>query len=755
GGSAAGGSAAGGSAAGGSAAGGSAAGGSAAGGSAAGGSAAGGSAAGGSAAGGSAAGGSAAGGSAAGGSAAGGSAGGAAVNDAYVCGNCPGANNSNPGTRNSPVSTIGRGIQLATMNNGARVYVAARFGGATVNYSEDVTMVEGRSLEGRWSVTGSAGNFTWTRNGPRTSIRNTAATGLKFPAGLTAATSLDGFSIEKSGPGLVGGRVTGITITQSAPVVRDFDVAPPQIAIGTAADAIGIDVLGTMTAPAAPSLQGGGPANSTVNAGSGSTSSVGLAGLFARVTVAGVDFRAENGGTTSAGVFIISSPGSTFTRGTYTAGAANSCFGFASSGEASGTRVEGVTAVGCPRVANVMNVPRFGVGVLFDNCPALSPGSGNPIVRNVTATGGVVGGNNSSAVGGAALDGCAVRFEGTAGSSATFTGASQAPAFGMGPENTVGIACSFAGFRNPNGFDARCSISGVSAFGGFVSAPNSIGLACDGTCGNQPASCRGSCDELANNTFSAASGTQMNHVLLRNSSPSLRANRLGVGGNGITCGNNATVVGMTLQGSAASVINNLIVGGPCLTSIGVSNQLAQRSDGSTPSANFHSNTIVSRTSGGGSPSLNSIGAQLVGPAGSATALVGSTWRNNIFFAGPAQGSGSVAVAFRETSTGADPATLGNNLFFTDSPSLNPPLYFDEGTTALTTTAAINGLMGSSGNVAGDPDFVNAGNGNYAPASPSPARAAGTTTGAPAVDLNGASRPNPVGSNPDIGCIEVN
>jgi len=338
---------------------------------------------------------------------------------------------------------------------------------------------------------------------------------------------------------------------------------------------------------------------------------------------------------------------------------------------------------------------------------------------------------------------------------ATFTGASQGPAFGMGPENTVGIACSFAGFRNPNGFDARCSVSGVSAFGGFVTAPNSLGLVCDGTCGNQGAACTGSCGEVVNNTFSAGSGTQMNHVLLRNSSPSLRANRLGVGGNGITCGNNAAVVGLTLQGSAASVINNLIVGGPCLTSVGVSNQLALRSDGTTPSANFHSNTIVSRTSGGGSPSLNSIGVQLLAPQGSAAALVGSTWRNNIVYAGPAQGSSSVAVAFRETTPGADPATLANNLFFTDSPSLNPPLYIDEGATPLVTTAAINGLMGASGNVAGDPNFVNAGNGNYAPASPSPARAAGTTTGAPAVDLNGASRPNPVGSNPDIGCIEVN
>jgi hypothetical protein len=416
----------------------------------------GGNVAGGAMAGGPVAGGMTAGGPTAGGMTAGGmTAGGAAQLDVYVCSTCPGASATNPGTAQRPVDTIARGLALAQMANLPRVIVATRGGGVTATYSEDITMVDGRTLDGRWVVTGNAGNLTWARSGNRTLLRNTQATGLKFPAGVGGTTIVDGFSIEKASPGLGAGRVAGVTITSSSPLLRDFDVDFPAVAIGTATEAIGIDVVGTTTAPASPTLQGVGA--TTVSAGPASTTSIGLAVVSSRVTVTAVDFTAGNAMTMSAAVALSAGAGSTFTRGALTAGSATTCFGFVSSGEASGVRVENVTATGCGRVANVVNAPRLGVGVLFDNCPPLAPGGTSPIVRNVVATGGIVGGAGSSAVGGAALDGCAVRFEATAGGSSTFTGATQAPALGMGPETTVGLACSNAGVRNMNGFDARCS----------------------------------------------------------------------------------------------------------------------------------------------------------------------------------------------------------------------------------------------------------------------------------------------------------
>ncbi|MDX2012841.1 MAG: choice-of-anchor Q domain-containing protein [Myxococcaceae bacterium] len=706
-----------------------------------------------------AAGGMAAGG-AAGGMTAGGMAGGAAggvTGDVYVCGNCPNANSMNPGTQALPVDTIVRGITLAVSANRPRVHVATRFGNFSHTYTEDITMAEGKPVDGRWSVTQSSTGLTWAQTAPRTELRNTAATGLKFPAGLTAATTLQGFAITTAGAGFSGGRVAGVTITQSSPVVRDFEISAPQIGIGNPTEAIGVDVVGAPMAVAQPTFESGNTAASVVNAGNGTMASVALSATLARVTSTGVTWAAGNGGNQmnglSVGVFLVNAPGSVIQRGTASAGAATSCVGVLSSGSASGTRIEGVTATGCPRVPNVLNPPRFGVGVLFDACGPLMPGGAAPIVRNVTATGGVVGGTGSSAIGGAALDGCNVRFE-SQGATSSFTGASGAPSFGAGPENAVGIACSFAGFANRNGFDARCSLNGVTAVGSNVTAAtNAVGLVCDGTCSNQGLTCQGSCGEVIGNTLTGGAGTQINHALVRHSSPALRQNRLGVGAGGVNCANNGAVAALNLEGTGGSVVNNLIVAGNCLTSIGVTSRLAVR-QGGVPSTLFHSNTIVSTVGGSGSAPLVSIGVQLSGPAGSLASAVGGEYRNNIIYAGNAQGAGSVAVAFREEGTTGDPSALQNNLFFTAGSNPNTTLYVDEGSSLLTTAAAINGLMGATGNLAGNPNFQNAGNGNFAPSAGSPALGAGTTVGAPTVDLNGAPRPAPTSTQPDIGCIEV-
>jgi len=89
-------------------------------------------------------------------------------------------------------------------------------------------------------------------------------------------------------------------------------------------------------------------------------------------------------------------------------------------------------------------------------------------------------------------------------------------------------------------------------------------------------------------------------------------------------------------------------------------------------------------------------------------------------------------------------------------SMTPALYFDEGTMALSTTTAINTMLdtSASGSATGDPLFSNAAIGNYALSAGSPASRTGTTTGAPAFDLNSSGRPSPTGTNPDIGCLEA-
>ena len=72
-----------------------------------------------------------------------------------------------------------------------------------------------------------------------------------------------------------------------------------------------------------------------------------------------------------------------------------------------------------------------------------------------------------------------------------------------------------------------------------------------------------------------------------------------------------------------------------------------------------------------------------------------------------------------------------------------------------TVAELNALSNCSENITGDPKFVNpvwgGSNGDYTLQATSPAINAGTSSGAPSIDLNGVSRPQ--GSADDIGAYE--
>lgn len=140
------------------------------------------------------------------------------------------------------------------------------------------------------------------------------------------------------------------------------------------------------------------------------------------------------------------------------------------------------------------------------------------------------------------------------------------------------------------------------------------------------------------------------------------------------------------------------------------------------------------------------------------ALQSGVWRNNVLFAGPvALAIGSRQAAFEERAANADPAAVQNNLFHVFLGPPLPPLYINEVTTTISTAMGINALMDmfTGGNLAGDPLFINPALGNYNLAVGSPASRTGMLMGAPTVDLIGAFRPNPVGTNPDIGRYEAN
>ncbi|MDP1826444.1 MAG: hypothetical protein Q8L48_24460 [Archangium sp.] len=681
-----------------------------------------------------------------GGGAVGGGGGGVTL-DTWVCAGCPGASDSNPGTQNSPVRTIGQGLRHAQMIPKTIVTVATTYMGTPTNYQEDITMVAGVTLEGRWAVTPTGPINTWVRTAARSVLQNTQAAGLKFNAG-TRTTILDGFIVSQAP--LSGARVAGITITSSGPLLRDFAVVPPMAASTVPVESVGIDVVGGALVAVTPRFEGIATRRSSVTSGASTQGSVALSASNAVIESVFTDFTGGAGQVVSRAVHLLDSPNSTLQDGTLSAGVSVSCFGFLSQGAAGGTLLERINATGCPRASAggpVVN-PRFGWGVVFDAC-TLNP-TGGPIIRSSSASGGVVGGGGSVAVGGAALDGCPVRFE-----TSNFTGASGVPATGPGPETGTAVACSYRGLRTAAGTDSRCGVIGSTLMGGFAPAARTIGLACEGTCAGAGAACRGSCEAATTSDITGGMGLTMTHALILNSSPALARNRLGFGGNGTQCPANASVVGLELLGSASVVVNNLILGGPCTQAVGVGHTLVQRADNSVPSPSVQNNTIVATS---GTPTLNthSIGVRLGGPPGSAASLQGGVWRSNIIVAGPVTGAMPTLFGFQELGVGGDPAELRNNLWFVLTPSLNPPLYRDEASTTLISAGAINGLTDCvrAANLEGDPAFVSPAAANYHILGTSPARAAGTTLTAPAVDLDNDPRPNPTGSNPDIGADEV-
>ncbi|MGY8817741.1 MAG: choice-of-anchor Q domain-containing protein, partial [Pseudomonadales bacterium] len=95
-------------------------------------------------------------------------------------------------------------------------------------------------------------------------------------------------------------------------------------------------------------------------------------------------------------------------------------------------------------------------------------------------------------------------------------------------------------------------------------------------------------------------------------------------------------------------------------------------------------------------------------------------------------------------------TVKNSIIWSND---NSEIVTETGGSASITYSSIHESYTGTGNIDSDPLFVDAINRDYRLSDYSPAIGAGTDAGAPTTDIEGNPRPNPAGSNPDMGAYE--
>ena len=99
------------------------------------------------------------------------------------------------------------------------------------------------------------------------------------------------------------------------------------------------------------------------------------------------------------------------------------------------------------------------------------------------------------------------------------------------------------------------------------------------------------------------------------------------------------------------------------------------------------------------------------------------------------------------------AIMTNCILWEDTALDGPEIYLGSDGAVDVTYSDIQGGWDGEGNISEDPSFLDYENSDYRLSFSSPCNGAGTTSGAPKFDLEEGSRPNPDGSNPDIGAYE--
>lgn len=603
-----------------------------------------------------------------------------------------------------------QGPQRVCVAAGAACGAAAVFANAA---NTTVTMANGVSVYGKYE------SASWTRcSNSTTALQPQTASGVTFPSAITLTTVLDGVKIDR----FSAGTTAGVTVDGAKNVILS-DVSITNTPAVSNSYAVNVINGGQATI-----------ARSHIDAGAGSVESIGVRAVGASVQVVDNclspdpntgrcdDFCGANPsirGRTSVGtgatyaVLLDNAPGSKVERSALCSNNADTAAIIRVKGDATGLVIRG-------NLINAFGGALDSHGIWLEDCAGAAPW----IVDNQAIA--VAGTTQQTRVDGVrAVGDCHPVID----RNVSISGGGEGQA-----SNPTAVHC----LANAGKVSSRCVVDGNLALLGsnFGFPPVAAGVRCES----------GSCVKITNNVISGRGGGTSYGVWL---------NQTGafVGNNVVRGGCSPVAVGAYAEDAFARLENNRIFGYTAQDCSAGGNQPAvTKSYGlqvftalGTNELDVHSNLIDGTGTSSGNGNCSSWGVAL--GVTTPPALPSGLFRNNIFRAGICQGTRS---AFAELAAAADPRIFEHNDF---DPASNPTqLYLDENSSALTTAAAVNALidMTTFGNISADPSFVNYPTDVHLKAG-SACIAAGTSNGAPSIDMDGAAR-DP--ATPDIGPDEL-
>jgi hypothetical protein len=595
----------------------------------------------------------------------------------------------------------------------------------TSKAGQTITMANGVSVLGNYE------SVTWTRcNNSTTVLQPQTPEGVTFPATVTKATALDGVKVDR------------FQATTTAGVTVDGGK-------GALLSNVTINNAPSVTTSWAVNVINGGDATITgsrLDAGAGTTESIGVRSVGAKVTIQNncavidpVSGHCQSGcgaggaqtpsiigrvagtGTTFA-VLLDHSPGSRIEATALCRTQADVGAVIRVTGDATGVEIRS-------NVVNGFGGVQQAYGMWLDDCADAAPWivdneqittqgtTGNTVVNAIRSMGAChpVIDNNKVIIGGS---------EGQA-------------------HNPIGVYCGLQ-----NGVASKCVVlsNGVIKGSGACFPPTSVGVRCDD----------GGCNRIANNKLITGRGaaTDSVGVWLGSTGTSVENNVI-QGGCAGTANTPGVSTGVRTDDAYARLENNRIFGylaSDCNCGAGgssgnpsASHGLQVRLKAGAHELDVHSNDIDAAGPPPGAVNTCAGRGVSVDLAAGAVMAKQGIFRNNILRAGSC---GMARYNFLEALAGADPRIVENNDF--DPAGAPTGLYFDEGVNAIMTFAGVNLLaditVGS--NISADPLFV------AYPADVhlqmgSPCVGAGTTIGAPLTDMDGKLRD----ATPDIGADE--